>query len=67
MASGAAVADTEAGAMGEDAKGALADRWKDLEVAMAKAKEAGKDGWETARDGVTAAYEAFQAELKKHE
>lgn len=45
----------------------LAARKKDFEAALAKAKEVGKEGWDSARNGVTAAYEAFQKELAKHE
>ena len=57
----------KSGELSEDARTTLAERWKDVEGALAKAKEAGKDGWAAARDGVTAAYEAFQRELAKHE
>ena len=46
---------------------ALAARKKDFEAALAKAKEAGKDGWEASRDAVKAAFDAFEKEVAKHE
>ena len=50
-----------------DAKESLDARWKDVEAALAKAKDAGVDGWGAARDAVASAYEAFHKELAKHE
>ena len=67
MAAGDEKAKEKAGAKSEDAKKALAERWKDVESAMAKAKEATGEGWVTARDAVMNAIEAFKAELAKHE
>lgn len=50
----------------EEAKASLDARWEDVQATYAKAREATGEGWATARDGFSAAVEAFREELRKH-
>lgn len=60
-------AKQKAAELGGDASSAVDATWQDLSAKLADLKTASAGEWEQAKDAVAAAYEAFEAEVKKVE
>ena len=62
-----AAAKKKAQKLGAAAGAALDDKWNDVSEKFAQMKDATGEKWTQARDGFTAAYEAFMKELDEKE